>query len=227
VRKSELTREKQRLLWEETERLSFYLEDQKVLEYQVFPLEEGEIVDYYAPVPAASWIGRTIRLEGNYPEAFYAKMKQADRLPQSEQLHPLMHFSPVNGWPCVFIVATSTIPTVVINLSHGVRSVDPELLEMARLYRFSRRKILLHVTLPSIRPYFFSALEIVVGGGWKLAVMGEGLTTNSGIGGAITTARLNIQPDAIIAWAFLLVAGCFITQKLVCLLLSRRGGAPC
>ena len=52
-------------------------------------------------------------------------------------------------------------------------------------------------------------------------------TTNSGIGGAITTARLNIQPDAIIAWAFLLVAGCFITQKLVCLLLSRRGGAPC
>lgn len=83
---------------EETERLSFYLEDQKVLEYQVFPLEEGEIVDYYAPVPAASWIGRTIRLEGNYPEAFYSKMKQADRLPQSEQLHPLMHFSPVNGW---------------------------------------------------------------------------------------------------------------------------------
>lgn len=67
---------------------------------------------------------------------------------------------------------------------------------MARLYRFSRRKILLHVTLPSIRPYFFSALEIVVGGGWKLAVMGEVLTTNSGIGGAITTARLNIQPDA-------------------------------
>lgn len=112
-----------------------------------------------------------------------------------------------NGWPCVFIVATSTIPTVVINLSHGVRSVDPELLEMARLYRFSRRKILLHVMLPSIRPYFFSALEIVMGGGWKLAVMGEVLTTNSGIGGAITTARLNIQPDAIIAWAFLLVAG--------------------
>lgn len=27
-----------------------------------------------------------------------------------------------NGWPCVFIVAASTIPTVVINLSHGVRA---------------------------------------------------------------------------------------------------------
>ena len=26
----------------------------------------------------APWIGKTIRLEGNYPEAFYAQMRQAD-----------------------------------------------------------------------------------------------------------------------------------------------------
>lgn len=90
-----------------------------------------------------------------------------------------------NGRPCVFIVAAATIPTVVINLCHGVRSVDRDLLEMARLYRFSRWKALWHITLPSIRPYFRSALEIVIGGGWKLAVMGEVLTTSSGIGGAI------------------------------------------
>ena len=36
---------------ENTERLSFYMEEQKVLEYRVFPLEEGETVDYYAPLP--------------------------------------------------------------------------------------------------------------------------------------------------------------------------------
>lgn len=83
---------------ENTERLSFYMEEQKVLEYRVFPLEEGETVDYYAPLPAAPWIGKTIRLEGSYPEAFYAKIKQADDLPESDQVHPLMHFTPVNGW---------------------------------------------------------------------------------------------------------------------------------
>ena len=122
-----------------------------------------------------------------------------------------------NGLPCIFIVATATVPTVVINLSHGVRSVDRELLEMARLYWFSRWKTLRHVTLPSIRPYFNSALEIVIGGGWKLAVMGE----------VLTTARLNVQPDSIIAWAFLLVAGCFLTKKLLRLLCCRKGGVIC
>ena len=83
---------------ENAERLSFYIEEQKVLEYRVFPLEEGETVDYYASLPVTPWIGKTIRLEGNYPEAFYTQIKQADDPAESDQVHPLMHFTPVNGW---------------------------------------------------------------------------------------------------------------------------------
>ena len=132
-----------------------------------------------------------------------------------------------NGKPCVFIVAAAAIPTMVINLSGGVRSIDPELIEMARIYHFSRAKILRHIILPSVEPYFRSALEIVAGGGWKLVVMGEVLTTSTGIGGAITTARLNIEPDAIIAWAMLLVLLCCLTQKLLHLLFSRKAAVGC
>lgn len=132
-----------------------------------------------------------------------------------------------NGKPSIFIVVTSTVPTVIINLSHGVRSIDPDLLEMARLYRFSKWKILRHITLPAVRPHLCSALEIVIGSSWKLAVMGEVLTTHSGIGGAITAARLNIEPETIIAWALLLVLGCFLTQKLLCALLCRKGETLC
>lgn len=128
-----------------------------------------------------------------------------------------------NGKPCVFIVATATIPTIAINLCNGVRHIDPALVEMAKLYRFSTSKTLRHVILPSVGPYFRSALEIVIGSSWKLVVMGEVLTTSSGIGGAITTARLNLEPDAVIAWAFLLVVFCFLTQKLLqALLFGRR-----
>lgn len=132
-----------------------------------------------------------------------------------------------NGKPCVFIVVTATIPTIAINLSSGVRSIDPALLEMARLYRFSKAKTLRHIILPSVDPYFRSALEIVIGGSWKLVVMGEVLTTSSGIGGAVNTARLNLETEAIIAWAFLLVVFCFLTQMLLKLVFCRKGARPC
>lgn len=129
-----------------------------------------------------------------------------------------------NGKPCIFIVATTSVPPMVLNLSKGIHSVDQDLLEMGRLYHFSHRKELLHIVLPSIRPFFLSALSIVVGSSWKLVVMGEVLTTSTGIGGAITTARLNIEPDAIIAWAVILVTLCFGTEWLLKRLLFGRSG---
>lgn len=127
-----------------------------------------------------------------------------------------------NGRPSVFIVAASTIPTVAINLSHGVRNIDPKLLEMARLYDLTKSMRIRHIILPSVKPYLNSALEIVIGGGWKLAVMGEVLTTATGIGGAITTARLNIDPARIIAWSCLLVCISFLTAKFLSLLIAGR-----
>ena len=127
-----------------------------------------------------------------------------------------------NGKPCVFIVATATVPTIVINISHGVRNIDRDLLEMAELYDFSREERLRDVIFPSVRPYLVSAIEIVVGGGWKLAVMGEVLTTSSGIGGEITKARLNIEPSLIIAWALILVVFSFLTSRLLTSFFTRN-----
>lgn len=132
-----------------------------------------------------------------------------------------------NGKPCIFIVATASIPTMVINLSGGVRNIDPQLLQMAQLYHFGHSKTLRHIVLPSVYPCFRMALEIIIGSSWKLVVMGEVLTTSTGIGGAITTARLNIEPDAIVAWAVLLTAFCFLTEKLLKTLLCLKGDSPC
>ncbi|MDO5135689.1 MAG: ABC transporter permease subunit [Eubacteriales bacterium] len=132
-----------------------------------------------------------------------------------------------NGKPCVFIVATAAIPPVAINISGGVKNIDKELLEMARLYGFSRGKTLRHVVLPSIGASFRSAMEIVTGSSWKLVVMGEVLTTNSGIGGAITTARLNLEPERILAWAVILVVFCFCMQKSMAVVFCGKRGAVC
>lgn len=110
-----------------------------------------------------------------------------------------------NGRPVVFIIVVSTIPVIAISVCEGFTRIDSKLLQMAFLYRFSHKKTLRHVIFPSITPYFQSAFRIALGAGWKIAVMGEVLTTSDGIGGMIKLARLNIEPDSIIAWSAVIV----------------------
>lgn len=129
-----------------------------------------------------------------------------------------------NGKPSIFIVATATIPVMVINLSSGIKSIDSDLMEMAQCYHFSKAKVLRHIVIPTVSPYFQSALHIVIGNGWKLVVMAEVLTTNTGIGGAILSARLNIEPEMVIAWAVITITACYLTQALIKKIFLSRGG---
>ncbi|WP_333652537.1 ABC transporter permease [Lacrimispora sp.] len=129
-----------------------------------------------------------------------------------------------NGRPVMFIIVISTIPVIAISVCEGVTRIDPKLLQMAFLYHFSRKKTLRHVVLPSIAPYFQSAFRIALGTGWKIAVMGEVLTTSDGIGGMIKQARLNIEPDSIIAWSAVLVGLFYLSDFIIDWFFRERRG---
>lgn len=127
-----------------------------------------------------------------------------------------------DGRASVFIVIVATLPVMAANTMEGVRNIDAKLLEMARVYRFSRGRRLAHVILPSILPYFRAGLQVAVGIGSKTVVMGEVLTTASGIGGEITNARLNIEPEGVVAWTIVIVAVYYLLNKLAAFLLRGR-----
>lgn len=127
----------------------------------------------------------------------------------------------LDGKASIFMVIVSTIPVMIINIVEGIRNIDQKLIEMGSLFTFSKVKVLRYIILPSIIPYFKSALKIVVGQGWKVIVMGEVLTTSNGIGGGLTNARLNIETDYVFAWTFIIVALFYITDKLISYMFNR------
>ncbi|WP_099469478.1 ABC transporter permease [Konateibacter massiliensis] len=117
-----------------------------------------------------------------------------------------------NGKPVVFIVVISSLPIIAINVCQGIEQIDKRLMQMAKLYHFSKINKLRHVILPSIFPYFETSFRVALGSGWKIAVMGEVLTTSDGIGGMIKLARLNIEPENIIAWSIIIVLLFYISD---------------
>lgn len=67
----------------------------------------------------------------------------------------------------VVVSALMVLPVVWGNVSRGIRETDPRLLEQARALRFSRPKTVRLVYLPSVRPYFLSAVVTSLGLAWK------------------------------------------------------------
>lgn len=121
----------------------------------------------------------------------------------------------LDGKASIFIAVISTLPLVIINLVESVRNIDHQLVEMGEMYKFSKVKMLKKIIIPSIVPYFQACLQIVIGQGWKVIVMGEVLSCNNGIGGELTNARVNIETGYVFAWTIIIVVLFYITNKVV------------
>lgn len=121
----------------------------------------------------------------------------------------------LDGQASVFIVFIASISILIINISEGFDNIDFNLIEMARIFNFSKKDILFKITLPSLKSYFKSGVTIAVGLGWKLIIMGEVLSSNTGIGAEITNARLNIETSKLLAWTIIVIILGAISQKLI------------
>lgn len=126
------------------------------------------------------------------------------------------------SWVPVVISALMVLPVVWANMVRGIREVDPQLLEMADAYRFSRGKTLRLVYLPSIRPYFLSAATTAMGLAWKSGVAAEVLCLpRPSIGTQIYNTKLYLEIPDLFAWTVVVVALSLVLERLLTLALSR------
>ncbi len=134
--------------------------------------------------------------------------------PVSILIMAIMWFG-LNGMPAIFIVVVSLIPLIAVNMIDATDNVDVKLLEMAKVYQLSKLDIVWRIYIPSVREQLWTAIKIGLTMGAKILVMGEVLTTTTGIGGKITTARLNLEPESVIAWTVITVCLYFLLEKVI------------
>ena len=113
------------------------------------------------------------------------------------QVTPIIAYAPaIVIWtgtgtrPIVIITSMVCFVPFLLNGVSGLRSVDPNLLELARSVDATRREIFWRLRLPSALPYLFSAARIAVGLALIGAVLGEFFAyVNQGLGAAIKIAQ--------------------------------------
>ena len=122
--------------------------------------------------------------------------------------------------PAVSVMLIVT-PIVWANCETGFLSKDKKLSEVARVYSFSFVKSLRYLYLPSVYPYFRTALLTAMGMAWKAGVAAEVLCTPDGtLGQMIWASKRDIQTADLFGWTVVVIAVCCALEKLLGLLLK-------
>ncbi|WP_172196562.1 aliphatic sulfonate ABC transporter permease SsuC [Niveibacterium sp. COAC-50] len=98
----------------------------------------------------------------------------------------------------LFLVAVGVFFPVYLNTFHGIRSVDPALIEMAKSYGLSGWQLYRHVILPGAVASILVGVRFSLGLMWVLLIVAETISANAGIGYMTMNAREFLQTDVVL-----------------------------
>jgi sulfonate transport system permease protein len=98
----------------------------------------------------------------------------------------------------IFLVALGVFFPIYINTQHGIRTVDPQLVEMGRTYGMSAATLFSRVILPGALPSIFVGLRFALGIMWLTLIVAETISASSGIGYMAMQAREFLLVDIVV-----------------------------
>ncbi len=98
----------------------------------------------------------------------------------------------------LFLIAVSVFFPIYINTFHGIRNVDPGLIEMGRTYGLSRWQLYREVILPGALSSILVGLRFSLGLMWVILIVAETISAQSGIGYLTMNAREFLQTDVVL-----------------------------
>ena len=106
----------------------------------------------------------------------------------------------------VIAVALNKIPLVVVTVREGARTIDRDLMQVAQVYRFSRRKTLTAVMLPQLYPYIMAAARNGLALIWKIVLLVELLGRSDGVGFQLSIYFQYFDISSILAYTLAFIA---------------------
>lgn len=104
----------------------------------------------------------------------------------------------INESAKISLVAIGTMFPVYINTFHGIRSVDPDLLEMGKSYELSKKQLFFKIIFPSALPQILVGIRYALGVMWTTLIVAETISANSGIGYMANNAEDFMDMETVI-----------------------------
>lgn len=104
------------------------------------------------------------------------------------------------------VTVAGSITYFLLNVIQGTRSIDRDLVDMARAYDANETTIMRSVVLPSVIPYFLAGARITLGVAWQITLFSEYLMGSQGIGFNVNTSIKLLDTATVFMWGLSVVA---------------------
>ncbi|TNJ62466.1 aliphatic sulfonate ABC transporter permease SsuC [Paenibacillus hemerocallicola] len=98
----------------------------------------------------------------------------------------------------IFLVALGVFFPIYMNTLHGIRSIDPGLIEMAKVYGLRGLALYRHVIMPGALSSILVGLRYALGFMWLTLIVSETISASSGIGYMAMNAREFMRLDIVV-----------------------------
>jgi nitrate/nitrite transport system permease protein len=121
----------------------------------------------------------------------------------------------------IFTIAMCAMWPTVLNTALGVRSIPQDYVNVARVLRLSRAKMLFKIMLPAALPYMFTGFRLSLGIAWLVIVAAEMLTGAPGVGGFLWQEYNSLIYEHLILCIATIGTVGFILDRLMSMLEGR------
>ena len=125
-------------------------------------------------------------------------------VPVSAFMPVMIAFLGLTGSMVLVVIALGAIWPVLLATVHGVSSVEPRLVEVSRSLRLGRLQTLWKISLPNAQPDILAGMRIGLTVSLVLAVIGEMLTSEHGLGSFILISARGFRSAETFAGVILL-----------------------
>jgi NitT/TauT family transport system permease protein len=122
----------------------------------------------------------------------------------------------------ILAVVINKLPNVIVPVREGTRTLDQDLLDMARCFHFSKRKTLVHVIWPQLHPFVMGATRSGLALIWKIILVVELLGRSNGMGYQLHLFFQLFDVASILAYTIAFVAVIQMIELLILKPLDKK-----
>lgn len=116
----------------------------------------------------------------------------------------------------IFASFLMSFPIICTNVIEGIRNIDIRLIQMAKIYKIKKWRIIGEIYFPSLVPFLIAAVSTAFGIGWKVVIAAEVLSQPKyAIGTSLQLSKIYLNIDEVFAWTIVAVLLGYIFEKLV------------